>query len=120
MLYPCLNCFVIESGFFKILETLWPQIPKSWLEFLESWPDFRKSWSELRESWTDLPEKMAPNTRRDGPNFGKGHDGAPRKSTRSFTEGVRMFQNFVKILRFISQYHALSPPKKRKKCGLPL
>lgn len=69
-------------------------------------------------------EKMARSTTRVGPKYQESWtellQGARRGKTKVCTEGVKIAQKFVKIMRFYSQLPALSALKKRKKCGLPL
>ena len=84
-------------------------------------------WRELVRISGDLArsaEKMARSTTRVGPKYQESWtkllQGARRGKTKVCTEGVKIAQKFVKIMRFYSQLPALSALKKQKKCGLPL
>ena len=83
-------------------------------------PKYRQSSREWPESWLELPTKFAWMTGKHGLISLKGPGGAQNATTRSCTEGVRMLNLLIQMLRFLLQYKTLPCVKKRWGWGLPL
>ena len=115
--------FLSNSYLLEILEIIrsWKYLKVARKENLWAYgPKYRQSSREWPESWLELPTKFARMTGKHGLISLKGPGGAQNAATRSCTEGVRMLNLLIKMLRFLLQYNTLPCVKKRWGWGLPL